>query len=886
MKYPIAKFLILSFLLFSIKSFAYDFKVDELYYNILSEEDGTVEITRRNSYYYNLSGEFIIPQKIIYNNKTYTVKAIGDGAFSHCTNLNSIIIPHSVTSIGEDAFGDCSSLTSISFPNSITSIGSYAFGDCTGLTSISFPSSLTSIDSYAFRGCTGLTSFSFPSSVNHIGYGVFMDCTGLTAVSIPNSFTSIYGGMFSGCTGLTSVSIPNSVNSIGSGAFSGCTGLTSVSIPNSVTSIGNNAFYGCTGLTSISIPNSVTSIGNNAFSRCTGLTSIPISDSVTSIGEGAFYGCTGLISVTIPNSVISIGDLAFSDCTNIKSLTIGICVTSIGGSAFSYLYRYDGGSHLRPYTIPKVIWLGNTPPTGSSEIKAGINYVSNNEFSLSNQKVYPFLSSRFEVDNVVYVPVSPSERTCDVIDCNYAPTSSEIVIDSIVKNKNIELKVLEINSYSFYNNDSITKLAIKNSGNIGDYAFSGCSLLPEINLPDNIINIGKYAFSRCSSLKDVTIGRGIASLPEYVFSSCTSLPSIFIPSNITSINDYAFKGCTSLEDVTFEQNLRVPQTFADWTSTNHTNNSSSSHEYSIDVQAGDVLSFEIWSDCHYYNIMTVYLNGTSIATIRDTGQSKTITKTFSSAQTVSLKVEYTKYNSYSSGKNEAGIRNIALNDPRLPIALGSNGTSPLFSDCPLDEVVIGRKLSYKTSSDYGYSPFYRNTSLRSVKISDIEDTVYDNEFYGCSNLQEFECGDGVTSIGNWAFSGCSALKSYLSGTSVERIGQEAFSDCTAMTSFTTNAAVPPVCGNQALDDINKWECTLHVPQESIDDYQAAEQWKEFFFIETSGVDDVIADNVDYSECPVEIYNLSGNKVGSSKENLSPGIYIMRQGRKVEKIMIQ
>ena len=750
---------------------------------------------------------------------------------------------------------------------------------------------------------------------------------------------------------------------------------------------------------------------------------------VTRIGASAFKNCTGLISVTIPNSVTNIGNAAFYKCTNIRSLTLGSGVASIGKYAFS-----DDSS------IPKVIWLGNTPPAGSSEVVASINYVSNNEFSFSNQKVYPFLSSRFEVDNVVYVPVSPSKRTCDVIDCNYAPTSMEITIDSIVKNKNIELKVLEVNNYSFYENGSISKLTISNSGNIGknafyncdalesvvasnngnigdyafyncdalesvvasnngnigdyafyncdalesvvasnngnigdrafyncdalisvvasnngnignnafyscnalltadlsnsgsiyseafcgcnslktallningyigwesfydcenlnvvtignqvseirNYAFSGCRLLPEINLPDNITSLGEDAFSRCSSLKDVTIGRGISSLPDYVFSDCSSLPSIFIPANILSIYDYAFKGCTSLGDVTFEQNLRAPQTFPDWTSTNHAHSSSSSHQYSIDVQAGDILSFEIWSNSEANcDKLTVYLNGTSIATISGTGKSQTITQAFSSAQTVSLKVEYTKDSSDSKGKDEAGIRNIVLKDPY--IALSSNGKSPLFSDCPLDEVVIGRKLSYKTSSDYGYSPFYRNATLRSVKISDIEDTVYDNEFYGCSNLQEFECGDGVTSIGNWAFSGCSALKSYLSGTSVESIGQEAFSDCTAMTSFTTNAAVPPVCGNQALDDINKWECTLHVPQESIDDYQAAEQWKEFFFIETSGVEDVIADNEDYSDCPVEIYNLSGNKVGSSKENLSPGIYIMRQGRKVEKIMIQ
>ena len=667
-----------------------------------------------------------------------------------------------------------------------------------------------------------------------------------------------------------------------------------------------------------------------------------ITYNVTHIGKSAFKDCTNLIAVTIPNSVTEIGVEAFYNCTNIRSLTIGSNVKSIDNKAF---YEKEG-----MYTIPKVFWLGNTPPIGSYGIKAEMNYVSNTEFSLSNKKVYPFLRSRFEVDNVVYVPVSPSERTCDVIDCNYAPTSSEIVIDSIVKNKNIELKVLNVNRYSFYNNDSITKLTISNSGNIGDYSFYNCddltsvvanndgnigeyafydckklltadlsnfgnignstfynckklnsvtfgnniysigskafyddNSLQEINLPNNIMSLGESAFSGCSSLINVTIGSSIAILPEQLFKNCSSLTSLTIPVNILNIEDYVFEYCTKLRNLTFSQISNRTKTFPYWTSTNHNNYSSSSQEYSIDVQAGDVLSFEIWSDSYYGHKLTVYLNGTTIATISGLSKSQIIAKSFSTDQTLSLKVEYTK-DYGDSGRDEAGIRNITINYPY--ITLGRCSRFPLFHDCPLDEVVIGRKLSYNTSSNYGYSPFYRNTSLRSVKISDIEDTIYDNEFYGCSNLQVFECGDGVTSIGNRAFSGCSALKSYLSGTSVKRIGQEAFSDCTAMTSFTTNAAVPPVCGNQALDDINKWECTLHVPQESIDDYQAAEQWKEFFFIEASGVEDVIADNENYSECPVEIYNLSGNKVGSSKENLSPGIYIMRQGRKVEKIMIQ
>ena len=144
---------------------------------------------------------------------------------------------------------------------------------------------------------------------------------------------------------------------------------------------------------------------------------------------------------------------------------------------------------------------------------------------------------------------------------------------------------------------------------------------------------------------------------------------------------------------------------------------------------------------------------------------------------------------------------------------------------------IGRKISYTKTSSAGYSPFYRNTTLRSVKFTDKETEISDYEFYGCTNLTDVSMGDGVKSIGTYAFSGCSSLEHFTCGRQLESIGKEAFSDCTSMTKFRTRAAVPPTCGAQALDDINKWECTLYVPTESIDDYQAADQWKNFFFIE-------------------------------------------------------
>lgn len=152
-----------------------------------------------------------------------------------------------------------------------------------------------------------------------------------------------------------------------------------------------------------------------------------VSYTVTAIGAHAFRDCGTLPSVKIPNTVKIIGDYAFYGCANIYSLTVGSNVQTIGTGAFYDYYNSSNDSRNSLIPIKKAIWLCNTLPSGVSysynnstkyHMSVSKNYVSNDQLKLSNQEVYPFLSSKFEVDNVVYVPVSPSDRTCDVIDCN------------------------------------------------------------------------------------------------------------------------------------------------------------------------------------------------------------------------------------------------------------------------------------------------------------------------------------------------------------------------------------------------------------------------------------------------------------------------------------
>ena len=185
-------------LLAGISASAYDFQSDGLCYDIRSEEDRTVEVTYKYHYQDSknyVSGDIEIPRKVVYKSKTYTVTALGGGAFSDCSGLTSVTIPISVTYIGNNAFSDCSRLGNITVDPgnaNYSSIDGILFNkDATSLiccpgakTTVTIPNSVTSIGYSAFWGCSGLTSLTIPNSVTSIGDRAFFDCSNLEAIYV------------------------------------------------------------------------------------------------------------------------------------------------------------------------------------------------------------------------------------------------------------------------------------------------------------------------------------------------------------------------------------------------------------------------------------------------------------------------------------------------------------------------------------------------------------------------------------------------------------------------------------------------------------------------------------------------------------------------------
>ncbi len=223
-------FLASFFALLSICTYAYDFEVDGIYYNITG--DNTVEVTSNDGQY---AGDIIIPNKVSYDSKEYSVTSIRENAFYNCSSLTAIDIPASVTSIGNIAFFKCSGLTAINIPESVKSIGYGAFACCRGLTSIVVASGNSVYDSR--NNCNAIIKTSDNSLVS-----------GCKNTVIPSNVTSIESGAFQGCSSLTAIDIPGSVKSIENGAFRSCIRLQAVEIRHDPEVLGERIVNGNTAI--------------------------------------------------------------------------------------------------------------------------------------------------------------------------------------------------------------------------------------------------------------------------------------------------------------------------------------------------------------------------------------------------------------------------------------------------------------------------------------------------------------------------------------------------------------------------------------------------------------------------------------------------------------
>lgn len=213
------------------------------------------------------------------------------------------------------------------------------------------------------------------------------------------------------------------------------------------------------------------------------------------------------------------------------------------------------------------------------------------------------------------------------------------------------------------------------------------------------------------------------------------------------------------------------------------------------------------------------------------------------------------------------ITSIEIPDNVTSIGFGA------FWDCErLTSVKLPNNLSAIESYLFDFC-----TNLTSIVIPNSVTSIGEKSFAYCRNLNSIEIPEKVTSIGHSAFYECNNLTSVIIPESMKNIATFAFCLCTNLRQITCHATEPPVCEKQAFEQVPRLNCKLIVPEESVEAYMAANEWRGFYTADgIEGLED---------ESIVDVYNLQGVTVKKQvrmkdlQDTLPKGIYIIN-GKKI------
>lgn len=260
----------LAYLGFSIAASAHDFAVTQngqkLYFNITDKSKQTAEVTYGGSIDSNtpkVYGNIEIPEKVQYEQKVYTITAIGKKAFCNASGLISITFPASVTQVNDFAFEGCTGLKNVVFSSLQIKFGQGTFFRCTAVEHLTFGSDWTHIDLAIFRWSDQLQEVTIPAKVTKL-YNV-KKLKGLKRITVDannSQYMGIDGIVYSkdekallSCprSYMGMVKVADGTEAVKIGALADCVNVTQVDLPRSMSVISFREFNRMSNLQNITL---------------------------------------------------------------------------------------------------------------------------------------------------------------------------------------------------------------------------------------------------------------------------------------------------------------------------------------------------------------------------------------------------------------------------------------------------------------------------------------------------------------------------------------------------------------------------------------------------------------------------------------------------------
>lgn len=463
------------------------------------------------------------------------------GALTGCTNLTSLVL-NNVSTVESGVLVDSTKLDTVSL-SGVRRIASDVFKQSNKITNV-----------YAVSVDDWLDVEFGNRYANPLSYGANLWIDG-AKITVLNVTKDIKAYAFYGCKNIEEVHVSNDVKSIGNDAFYNCEKCTvlnvqslegwlgvvlgnsgsnpmnqsstssvfkvadsqeiDIYIPNTITKINAYAFVGCDDVRSLYVPTSVTTIGYRAFGDCYFMdATFPRSnDSLTSGNNYVDYTIGYYVEyLTITSGVIS----GFNSSPYLAYVIIGKEVTSIADEAFRYsnlsTIEFESGSKctsIGSYAFSQTNISGITIPSGVSYLGTGVlsqcrhlRDVDMSGYTGNNVPTWAFEGCA-DLCNVTLPDTIKSFYEycfsgCVLLDSIDIPSSATYFASGVFSNTGLteftfNTGVTQVPDNMFYGCEYLERVVLSGTITyIGDYAFTGCTSLSYLYLPDSVFENERF----------------------------------------------------------------------------------------------------------------------------------------------------------------------------------------------------------------------------------------------------------------------------------------------------------------------------------------------------------------------------------------------------------
>lgn len=761
------------------------FMIEGIRYSVVSETDMTASVVGWDKDYFSdvtdpisptVGGEdeelgpvdLTIPWRVLNNGIYYKVVSIGEDAFSECTSMQTVTIPNTVESIGEYAFQNCTNLKSVKVQwVTPLAIDESVFSGVDLKGTEEDPESgvalyvLSGYDA-VYKAADVWKDFKMVSTYSDLNINIVFADPFVKEICVTNWDSDGDGEL--------TYREARAVTDLGA-AFVGDTNITSFDEFRSftlVSGVGQSCFRGCTNLKSITIPPSVKTIGQTAFQGCNALESVTLavnpsnkSAGLNTIGARAFAGCSSLtaFNTNVTGYLKTIGEHAFDGCSSLKAFNVIARISSIGIGAFANCSSLTG-------------FYVNGGNTAYKHIEGGTMIVD-------------------------------KESGTQLVAYACGKNQQQLTIPESVK---------EILPFTFSGANKLTYVDLNKVEIIGQSAFSGCTKLYTLLIPENVATIGSEAFTK--------VAKGIRVQVAW--------------ENPLAISAGTFSNAETLEEGEITGRLFVP------------------------VGTKDLYTAATgWNWFHFVENGTISDYAARIITFVDPKTRAVCTAAFDADE-----------DGYVTLDEAAAVT--SLGDVFKGAEIGSFDEFQYFTGLTVveDSAFCGSTVTKitlpETVTMIGRGAFADCTGLKEFNIPANVASIASGAFSGCTNMKAYKVDeaseyfvggtsgvlfnkdrstlvqypiglattaisfpDVVESIAPEAFRGAVNLKEVVFNENIGSIGERAFADCINLKTVKAPWAAPLEVPENLFEGIDLANDSLSVPNGSEEAYKVAPVWKEF-----------------------------------------------------------